>query len=75
MKLRQLCRQKYRACLRALNPLILAVLREVGFSEVLGLVSVGLVAWGVGLMWFPLAPLVVGLVGLAVAVINARMRQ
>lgn len=74
-RLTKLCRAKYSAARRALNPLFVVVKCNVGFTELLGLASLGLVAWSLGLMWFPLAPLCLGLAGMAVAVINARMRK
>lgn len=71
----QLCRQAYARIGRALNPVFVAVARNIGPNEVLGLASLAVLALGLSLIWFPLAPICIGLSGLAIAVINARMRS
>lgn len=70
----KLFRVKYSAASSALKPLYVGVKRHVGPSEWLGLVSLLVFVWGCSLIWFPLAPLCLGLAGMAGAVINARMR-
>lgn len=70
----KLFRVKWSATSSALKPVYVGITRQVGPSEWLGLVSLVVFVWGCGLIWFPLAPLCLGLVGMTGAVINARMR-
>ena len=73
-RLIKLFRLKCFAGWRALNPLFVVARRNIGGNELLGGASVGLIGVGLGLIWFPLAPICFGAAGLTIAVINARMR-